>query len=73
MSDLNDPAYWLERAHEARAIAESLADDVAHGQMMSIAEGYEQMARMAQQLRLRLQRRDGFEALSPFKRKAKSG
>ncbi|HXE28598.1 MAG TPA: hypothetical protein VN656_08790 [Stellaceae bacterium] len=52
MSDLNDTAYWLERASQARQTAESFAYEGARKQMMAIAEGYDQLAKMAEQLKL---------------------
>ena len=52
MSDLNDSAYWLERASQARQTAESFAYEGARKQMMAIAEGYDQLAKMAEQLKL---------------------
>lgn len=52
MSDLNDAGYWLERAHDARHIADSFPDEGARKQMITIAEGYEEMAKMALQLKL---------------------
>jgi hypothetical protein len=61
MSDLNDPAYWLERADQARRIAKSFAYERACTQMIVLAEGYEQMARMAEEMKLVI--RDG---ASPF-------
>jgi hypothetical protein len=60
MSDLNDAAYWWERADQARHIAGLFADDGARKQMIRIAEGYEEMAKMAQQLKLRYKGGSGF-------------
>jgi hypothetical protein len=61
MSDLNDPVYWRERADQARQMAKSFAYEQACRQMMGLAEGYEQMARMAEEMKLAI--RDG---VSPF-------
>jgi hypothetical protein len=52
MSDFNDAAYWLERADQARQIAESFAYERARWQMIGLAEGYEQMAKMAEEMKL---------------------
>lgn len=74
MSDLNDTAYWVEMADQARHIAECLADERARKQMIRIAEGYEEMAKMAQQLKLRLQGWDGLSSARPYQsREAKHG
>jgi hypothetical protein len=61
MSDLNDPVYWWERADQARQMAKSFAHEQACREMIGIAEGYEQMARMAEEMKLVI--RDG---ASPF-------
>jgi len=52
MSDFNDPAYWLERAEQARQLAECFADDGARKQMALVAQGYEHMAKLAEQRKL---------------------
>ncbi len=52
MSDLNDPAYWLERADQARQMAKSFAHEQACSQMIGLAKGYEQMAKMAEEMKL---------------------
>jgi len=41
---INDPAYWRERADEARRIAEQLADAVAKQTMLEIANSYDNLA-----------------------------
>ena len=41
---INDPAYWRERADEARRIAEQLADAVAKQTMLEIANSYDALA-----------------------------
>ena len=61
MSNLNDPVYWRERADQARQMAKSFAYEPACRQMMGLAEGYEQMARMAEEMKLTI--KDG---VSPF-------
>jgi hypothetical protein len=46
---INDPAYWRERAGEARRIAGQLADVVAKRTMLEIALSYEALAKIAEQ------------------------
>jgi len=46
---INDPAYWRERAGEARRIAGQLADVVAKQTMLDIALSYEALAKIAEQ------------------------
>jgi len=41
---INDPAYWRERAEEARRIAEQLADAAAKQTMLEIANSYDNLA-----------------------------
>jgi len=41
---INDPAYWRERAEEARRIAEQLADAAAKQTMLEIAHSYDYLA-----------------------------
>jgi cell division protease FtsH len=41
---LDDPKYWRERADEARAVAEKLADPESKRRMSEIADGYEYLA-----------------------------
>jgi len=48
---INDPAYWRERAEEARRIAEQLVDAVAKDMMLDIARSYESLAKMAEERR----------------------
>jgi hypothetical protein len=43
-----DPAFWRERAEEARRMAEQLSDAVAQQTLRDIAEGYEQLAKLAE-------------------------
>jgi hypothetical protein len=46
-SPVNDPAYWQQRAEEARALADQIDDPIARNTMLEIAAGYEQMAALA--------------------------
>jgi hypothetical protein len=41
---INDPAYWSERAREARSMAEELADAFAKQMMLDIARSYDNLA-----------------------------
>ncbi len=45
---LNDPEHWRGRAEEARTIAEDIHDPEAKRMMLAIAEGYEQLAKRAE-------------------------
>ncbi len=45
---INDPDHWRQRAQEARAIADQLADAAAKGTMLKIADGYEHLAERAE-------------------------
>ena len=47
-SEITDPAYWRQRAEEARRIAEQLSDPVSQQTMRDIAAAYEQLAEIAQ-------------------------
>jgi len=49
---INDPKHWLERAEEARTVAEQLTDPDSRRAMLRIAADYEELARRAQ-IRLR--------------------
>jgi hypothetical protein len=44
---VNDPAYWRQRAEEARAVAGQLSDPVAQKAMLEIASSYEALADLA--------------------------
>jgi hypothetical protein len=44
---VNDPAYWRQRAEEARTIAGQLSDLVAQQAMLEIANSYEALAALA--------------------------
>jgi len=41
---INDPAYWRERAKEARRMAEQLADAFAKETVLDIARSYDTLA-----------------------------
>jgi hypothetical protein len=45
---INDPKHWLERAEEARTVAEQLTDPDSRSRMLRIAEDYEELARRAE-------------------------
>ena len=45
---INDPAYWRERAAEARRVAEQLADAFAKQTMLDIARCYDNLATLTQ-------------------------
>jgi hypothetical protein len=45
---LNDPEHWRQRAEEARAIADGIADPEAKRTMLGIAQGYERLAQRAE-------------------------
>jgi hypothetical protein len=44
---LDDPELWLNRAKEARAIAEQLSDEVSKQMMLRVARDYETLAKRA--------------------------
>jgi hypothetical protein len=44
----NDPAHWLKRAKEMRALADGIADPKAKERMIRIAEEYEQLAKQSE-------------------------
>ena len=44
---VNDPAYWRQRAEEARVVAGQLSDPVAQKAMLEIAGSYEALADLA--------------------------
>ena len=46
---LHDASYWWSRAEEARTIAEMMRTVHPKNIMLSIAEGYERLAKMAEQ------------------------
>jgi hypothetical protein len=46
---LNNVRHWLDRAEEARAVAGQLGDPEARLVMLGIANGYERMAKLAEE------------------------
>jgi len=51
MSDhsINDPKHWLDRAKEARALAEQIGDPETKRTMLKNADDYERLAQRAQE------------------------
>jgi hypothetical protein len=47
-SHINDPNHWLERAKEARAIADEMKDLDAKQRMLGIAKDYVRLAERAE-------------------------
>jgi hypothetical protein len=48
-SQINDPAYWRERAEEARRMAEQSGDDAVSRQILrDIAASYDELAELAE-------------------------
>ena len=45
--NINDPAYWRERAREACRIADELADAAAKQAMLAIARSYDKLTVLA--------------------------
>jgi hypothetical protein len=48
-SIIADPEHWRDRADEARALAAQIDDPVARRAMLVIAEGYEIIAKRAEE------------------------
>jgi hypothetical protein len=48
---IDDPDYWRQRATESRRIADRLDDPAQQKTMLEIAEGYEQLAELAEKRR----------------------
>jgi hypothetical protein len=46
---INDPKHWLDRAKEARALAEQMDDPEAKRTMLAIADDYERLAKRAEE------------------------
>jgi hypothetical protein len=47
-SAINDPAYWRQRAEEARRLAGELTEPAAKQAMQEVAASYERLAQLAQ-------------------------
>jgi hypothetical protein len=50
-SHLNDPEHWRDRAKEARAMAQEMADPVSKQRMLDVAANYEHLAKRAEDRR----------------------
>jgi hypothetical protein len=48
---IDDPAYWRQRATESRRLADRLDDPAQKKTMLGIAEGYAQLAELAERRR----------------------
>ena len=48
---IDDPNNWLDRAEEARTVAQQLDDPAAKRMMVGIAESYERLAQRAEERR----------------------
>ena len=48
-SFINDPEHWLQRAEEARTVADQMNDLQSKEAMLRIAEDYERLARRARE------------------------
>src|SRR5260370_36081703 len=46
---INDPKHWLDRAKEARALAEQIDEPQAKPTMLAIAADYERLPKVAQE------------------------
>jgi hypothetical protein len=46
---INDPTHWLDRAKEARALAEHIGDPEAKRTMLKNAADYERLAKRAKE------------------------
>ena len=46
---INDPTHWLDRAKEARALAEQMNDPEAKRTMLKNADDYERLAQRARE------------------------
>ena len=51
---INNPQHWLDRAKEARALTETIADLEAKRMMFGIADDYERLAQRAEERAARL-------------------
>jgi hypothetical protein len=45
----DDPKYWRERAHEARAHAKRLADPASQRMLLEMSDDYEKLAKRAEE------------------------
>jgi hypothetical protein len=45
----DDPLIWIQRAEQARKLAEELADPGARKTMLAVAAAYEEMAKRAEE------------------------
>jgi hypothetical protein len=46
---INDPKHWLDRAKQARALAEQMGDPEAKRSMLKTADDYERLAKRAEE------------------------
>jgi len=46
---LDDPQHWLDRAEEMRRLAEDMREPETRRMMLSIAEGYDKLAKRAKE------------------------
>ena len=44
---INDPEHWLQRAREARTLADQISDEASKETMLKIAADYEHLAERA--------------------------
>lgn len=49
IASINDPKHWLDRAKQARALAEQLDDPEAKRTMLATADDYERLAKRAEE------------------------
>jgi molecular chaperone GrpE (heat shock protein) len=45
---INDPKHWRQRAQEARAVAQGIADEHSRKKLLRTAADYEELARRAE-------------------------
>ena len=45
----DDPKHWLQRAEQARALAEQMSDAASREMMLGIVKDYERLAEQAEQ------------------------
>jgi hypothetical protein len=46
---INDPKHWLDRAKEARALAQQINDPEATRTLLAIADDYERLSKRAEE------------------------